>query len=84
MGRALKGTLMRTADIPAFVDSVIATGCDIRAIGHRRYIIGDLDLGDEQWERAAPMLAEISRTFGDRDFLITEICQYLHSIGRGY
>lgn len=82
MGRFSEAKLMDKAEIPAFVDAVIAAGCDIRAIDDRRYVIGDLDFIGDQWESSTPMLAEICREFGDRDFLTREICLYLHSIGR--
>lgn len=35
--------LMLKSEIPAFVDAVIKTGCDICAIGHDCYVLGDLE-----------------------------------------
>ncbi|WP_234842353.1 hypothetical protein RWA01_33490 (plasmid) [Sinorhizobium meliloti] len=31
------------SEIPAFVDAVIEAGCDICAIGHDCYVLGDLE-----------------------------------------
>lgn len=53
-------------------------GCDICAIGHHRYLIGETEekmAADEELER-------INEEFGDRDFLLPEIVAYLRSIGR--
>lgn len=69
---------MKASEIPAFVDAVIKTGCDMCAIGHDCYVLGDL----EEMEAAAPELDRIGEKFGDRDFLIVEIVAYLRSIGR--
>ncbi|XOK15601.1 hypothetical protein ACI6PO_28035 (plasmid) [Agrobacterium tumefaciens] len=73
---------MLETEIPAFVDDVIATGCDICAIGHDGYVIGDSDLSDIEYEIAGPKLAHIRETYGDRDHLLREIATYLRSLGR--
>ncbi|WP_246763552.1 hypothetical protein [Rhizobium sp. 007] len=73
---------MLEAEISAFVDDVIATGCDICAIGHDGYVIGDSDLSDEEYEIAGPKLARIKERYGDRDHLLREIAIYLRSLGR--
>ncbi|MET2831244.1 hypothetical protein [Mesorhizobium shangrilense] len=69
---------MKASEIPAFVDQVIGAGCDICAIGHRGYVLGDL----EEMVTAAEDLKRIGEEFGDRDFLLPEIVAYLRSIGR--
>lgn len=74
--------LMLEVEIPAFVDDVIATGCDICAIGHDGYVVGDTDLSDEEYEIAGPKLAHIKERYGDRDHLLREIAIYLCSLGR--
>lgn len=74
--------LMKTSEIPAFVDEVIKAGCDICAVGHDKYVIGDADLSPSELKCALPELERIEQTYGDRDFLIREIAAYLRSIGR--
>ncbi|OBQ68251.1 hypothetical protein EB233_31600 [Mesorhizobium erdmanii] len=69
---------MRSSDIPAFVAKVIETGCDICAIGHSGYVLGDV----EEMVAAEDELRRIDEEFGDRDFLLPEIVVYLRSIGR--
>ncbi|WP_246689186.1 hypothetical protein [Mesorhizobium sp. M8A.F.Ca.ET.207.01.1.1] len=70
--------LMKASDIPAFVDRVIKSGCDICAIGHFNYCLGDV----EEMVAAEDELHRIGEEFGDRDFLLTEIAAYLRTIGR--
>lgn len=43
MAKLESGRLMLESEIPAFVDAVIETGCDICAIGHDCYVLGDLE-----------------------------------------
>ncbi|PYE92284.1 hypothetical protein C8J35_1265 [Rhizobium sp. PP-F2F-G38] len=74
--------MMQAIEIPAFVDAIIDTGCDICACGDNIYTIGDADLSDKEYEIAAPQLREINRKFGDRDYLRREIVAYLRSLGR--
>ena len=69
---------MRKSEIPAFVDKVIAAGCDICAVGHFGYVLGDV----EEMVAASDELNRIDDEFGDRDFLLLEIVAYLRSIGR--
>lgn len=69
---------MLESEIPAFVDAVIKTGCNICAIGHDCYVLGDL----EEMDAATDELERIDQEFGDRDFLLPEIVAYLRSIGR--
>ena len=73
---------MEQADIPLFVQDVINTGCDICAIGHDGYVVGDSDLSEEEYDIAAPELQRIKERYGDRDFLRQEIAAHLRSIGR--
>jgi hypothetical protein len=73
---------MTEEDIPAFVEAIIETGCNICAIGQVGYVIGDVDLPWRRQEEIAPRLREISETFGDRDHLMPQIIAYLRSIGR--
>ncbi|NGO52079.1 hypothetical protein G6N73_12940 [Mesorhizobium camelthorni] len=70
------------ADIPAFVQAVIGTGCDICAVGHVGYILGDVDLTPRDREATEPRLQEIDEMFGERDHLKPEIIAYLRSICR--
>lgn len=81
MGTHQDKRLMLEAEIPAFVDDVIATGCDICAIDRDGYVVGDA-LSDEEYEIAAPKLARIKERYGDRDHLLREIAVYLSSLGR--
>lgn len=74
--------LMAAGEIPAFVDEVIKTGCDICAVGHDSYVIGDADLSDEDFEIALPELKRIDEKYSDRDPLLLEIVAYLRSVGR--
>lgn len=69
---------MLKSEIPAFVEAVIEAGCDICAIGHDCYVLGDL----EEMDAAADELERIGEKFGDRDFLLREIVAYLRSIRR--
>ncbi|WP_349958867.1 hypothetical protein [Rhizobium sp. ZPR3] len=73
---------MREDEIPLFVAAVIESGCDICAVGHDLYLIGDADLSEEALEEAEPKLRDINRRFGERDFLRLQIVAYLRSIGR--
>lgn len=70
--------LMQASQIPAFVDEIIKAGCDICAVGHRGYVLGDV----EEMNEARDELARISEAYGDRDFLRFEIIAYLRSLGR--
>lgn len=70
--------LMKATEIPAFVDEVIGAGCDICAVGHDSYALGDV----EEMDAAIEELEYIGERFGDRDFLKLEIVTYLCSIGR--
>lgn len=35
---------MKASEVPAFVDAIIKAGCDICAVGHDKYVVGDADL----------------------------------------
>ncbi|RWK48114.1 hypothetical protein [Mesorhizobium sp.] len=74
--------LMKTSEVPAFVDAIIKAGCDICAIGHHGYVLGDVDLTPAEREVVMPKIKKIEETYGDRDFLKLEIVAYLRSIGR--
>ncbi|WP_026620378.1 hypothetical protein M728_004037 (plasmid) [Ensifer sp. WSM1721] len=78
MAERIKQKLMKASDIPTFVDDVVKTGCDICAIGHDRYVLGEID----EMDAAADKLDRIGDKYGDRDFLKLEIVSYLRSIGR--
>jgi hypothetical protein len=54
---------MRELDIPAFVQAVVDTGCDICAVGHLGYTIGDVDLPLDKREAVALKLREIHEKF---------------------
>ncbi|MDK1494523.1 hypothetical protein QN219_31845 [Sinorhizobium sp. 7-81] len=55
MAKRESGRLMLESEIPAFVDAVIETGCDICAIGQDSYALGDL----EEIDAATDELAHI-------------------------
>ncbi|MEI4480943.1 MULTISPECIES: hypothetical protein [unclassified Phyllobacterium] len=74
--------LMLECEIPAFVDDVIKTGCDICAIGHEFYTIGDADLPKEKIDNVTVELVRVMGKYGDRDHLILEFVVYLRSLGR--
>ncbi len=76
--------LMREEQIPEFVADVIATGCNITAIGDGSYVIGDADLPEPHCFEVQPELQRITERYGSRDHLLRQIANYLHSIGRSY
>jgi hypothetical protein len=39
---------MTEAQIPDFVREILATGCDMRAVGDEHYLVGDADLSEEE------------------------------------
>lgn len=82
MAKRRSHRLMLESEIPAFVDDMIATGCDICAIGHDGYVIGNADLTEEEYQAAEPELIRIDEKYGDRDHLLREIAAYLRSLGR--
>ncbi len=47
--------LMKASEIPAFVDAIIKAGCDICAIGHHGYVLGDVDLTPTEREVVMPI-----------------------------
>ncbi len=59
MAQSTKQKLMKASDIPAFVEEVIKTGCNICAVGHDKYLVGDADLSPGDYENKAQ--AEKSR-----------------------
>lgn len=73
-----KRRTMSRSEIPNFVAEMIAAHCDITAVGHEMYVIGDVDAG----ERAMKDAQRIGEKYGDRDPLKLEIVSYLWSIGR--
>ena len=75
---------MKPEDIPAFVEEVAATGCNITGIAGVGYVIGDADLPDDQFGEVMPKLAAITKAYGERDHLLEEITEYLVAIGRSY
>lgn len=69
---------MKPSEIPDFVSEIIAAGCDITAIGHDKYVLGDI----EEQDAALEDLDRIGDKFGDRDHLKLQIVAYLWSIDR--
>ncbi|MBZ7920533.1 hypothetical protein [Ensifer adhaerens] len=69
---------MEPSEIPTFVDEVIESGCDITAVGHDSYVIGDADEQDS----AIETLDRIQEKYGNPDPLKLEIVNYLWSVGR--
>ncbi|MER9965572.1 hypothetical protein [Mesorhizobium sp. M0060] len=76
------GTIMEEKDIPAFVQAIVDLGCDISAVGHFGYVIGDTDLPRSKQIAIEAQLRSISEAFGERDHLMPKIIEYLRSIGR--
>ncbi|WP_371681937.1 hypothetical protein [Neorhizobium sp. T7_12] len=76
--------VMQSSEIPAFVDEVAATGCDITAVPGVGYIFGDADLPRPVYRKVLPEIRRISEHYGERDHLLEEITDYLISIGRSY
>ncbi|MBZ9740617.1 hypothetical protein [Mesorhizobium sp. CO1-1-4] len=58
---------MREKDIPAFVQEVAATGCDICAIGAGLYVLGDVDVPRGKRRGLYKKLREIDARYGSRD-----------------
>lgn len=69
---------MKASEIPAFVDEVIKAGCNITAVGHDKYVLGDI----EEQDRAKDAIDRITEIYGNRDPLKLQIVAYLLSIGR--
>ncbi|AII27820.1 hypothetical protein B9J07_13155 [Sinorhizobium sp. LM21] len=69
---------MKPSEIPDFVAEIIKTGCDITAIGHDKYVLGDI----EEQDAAIDELDRIGEKYGDRDHLKLQIVAYLWSIDR--
>ncbi|HEV7435824.1 MAG TPA: hypothetical protein VGO22_13270 [Pseudorhizobium sp.] len=75
---------MTEDQIPEFVSEVLATGCDILAIGDDGYVIADCEIPDDIYETVEPALARICVKYFARDHLRYQIVAYLHSIGRAF
>jgi hypothetical protein len=73
---------MQEEDIPAFVQDVAATGCDICAIGRTHYAMGDADVPRGKRRGLYKKLKEIDVRYGTRDHLRNEIAAHLVSVGR--
>ncbi|EHK78802.1 hypothetical protein SM0020_06482 [Sinorhizobium meliloti CCNWSX0020] len=82
MAQSTKRKLMKGSDIPAFVDEIVETGCDICAVDHDKYVLGDADLSPDEYEKVRRKLDKIEDNYGDREFLRLEIVAHLRSIGR--
>ncbi|MDW9928058.1 hypothetical protein [Sinorhizobium meliloti] len=82
MAQSINRRLMKVGEIPAFVEEVIGTGCNICAVGHDKYVVGDADLSKAEYEKIRRELEKIEDAYGERDFLKLEIVRYLRSIGR--
>lgn len=74
---------MRSDDIPAFIDEVMATGCRPIAVANG-WIIGDADLPEPACSEIQPVLREIREKYGERDHLVEEIAAHLRSMGLSY
>ncbi|MFD1983318.1 hypothetical protein ACFSOZ_11635 [Mesorhizobium newzealandense] len=73
---------MREKDIPAFVQEVAATGCNICALGRGHYFMGDADVPRSKRRGLYTKLADIDARYGSRDHLRDKIAAHLTSIGR--
>ena len=60
---------MRENEIPEFVREIIATGCDMRAVGDHHYLVGDSDLSEEAFDAVEKDLDRIWTEYGDHDHL---------------
>ncbi len=69
---------MDASEIPAFMFDVLEVGCDICAVGHDSYVIGEID----EQTQASRTLDRILEKYGNRDPLRWQIVAYLWSIGR--
>lgn len=75
--------IMTKDQIPNFVQDVADTGCNIVAVmGGTGFLFGDADLSPEDYQAAEPQILAIGEKYGRRDHLLSEIAQYLVSIGR--
>lgn len=70
-------TIRTVADVPKFVDDLIAASSDVSAVGDNAYCIIDLDRPE-----AAAKIAQILKDFGPRDHLYKEIVTCLKARGR--
>ncbi|WP_348625686.1 hypothetical protein [Mesorhizobium sp. LNHC221B00] len=52
--------LMSKEDIPAFVQDILETGCDMCAVDYDGYMIGDADLPPAKRNKVQPILRRIS------------------------
>ena len=77
-------TEMQKDQIADFVREIVATGCDIRAVGEHHYVVDDADLSEEDYATAEAELGRIWSKYGKHGHLKREIIGYLHSIGRSY
>jgi hypothetical protein len=73
---------MTEEQIPEFVSAILATGCDIVAIGDDGYVIASCDLPEDVYDAVEPTLSAICTKYFARDHLRNQIVEYLHSIGR--
>ncbi|WP_363292816.1 hypothetical protein [Mesorhizobium sp.] len=73
---------MREKDIPAFVERVAATGCNICAVGPGHFVMGDVDVPRGKRRGLYKKLQEIDSRYGSRDHLRNKIASHLRSIGR--
>lgn len=72
---------MALADVPTFVDEIVAAGCDIFAVGDT-YIIAVDDLTEPARSVVEPKVAAITDRYGKRDHLVASIAHYLAATGR--
>lgn len=63
---------------------VAATGCNICAVGDKHYVCGDHHLPHEVYMTIDPEFELIDEECGNRDHLLPQIVQHLHSIGRSF
>ena len=75
---------MREDEIPAFVEEIAATGCNIAAVGDDSYVLADAHLPDDVYDAVEPEILRISEKYGRREHLRLQIVAYLHSIDRVY
>lgn len=78
------GKTMTEDEIPDFVRDIVATGCDILAVGEDSYVVADAHLADDVYEAVEPEIQRINEKYGRRDHLMEQIAAYLQSIGRIY
>ncbi|MCZ7890005.1 MULTISPECIES: hypothetical protein [Agrobacterium] len=74
---------MTKDEIPAFIEDLVAIGCNPLAMADDDYwFIGDADLPEPLREQVQEPIVKICDRYGPRDHLYHEIIDHLRDIGR--